>query len=77
MPTWHVEFTKEFSINVASPTREAVIAAAEEVIKSGDLNHDWDTGNWRMSVWARPELCHPDHGLKNGVIVNIQDADEV
>jgi hypothetical protein len=77
MPTWHVDFTKEFSILVSSPTREAALLAAMESIESRDIDYHWETGEWEAHVWPRPELHAPDHGIKGGVIVNIEDAEDV
>ncbi len=75
MSVWRITFTKQFSISVEAETKEAALEAAENAANNGEMEHDWVVPEeWEVSAFANPVKYAADHALKDGEIVNIQDA---
>jgi hypothetical protein len=74
MPTWQVDFTKEFSIRLMAATREEAFFAAMKAVEDHEIDYDWETGDWEAFVYKKPAKLAPDHGVKDGQIVNIEDV---
>ena len=74
MLTWQVDFSKEFSLLVEAPTREDAFFAATQSIEDGDVDAHWETGDWQAFVFKAPVKHPPDHAVKDGMIVNIDDV---
>jgi len=75
MPIFQVTFTKEFDIFLRAASREEAEAAVETTIEDHELDSDWGTGDWDSFVSKKPCDVAADHGVSNGRVVNIEDAD--
>jgi len=71
MPAYPVTFRKEFTIYVEAASRGEAQKSAEQ---SFDERH-WETGEWDIIVAERVDR-KPDHYLKAGEIVSVEDREE-
>ena len=73
MPTYCVGFRRQFEVFVQAPSLEAATSAANASLE--DLDWDgWETGRWRV-VSPFEVTTAPNHGIKDGKIVHIDDVE--
>lgn len=72
MPIFTVTFTKEFDITVQVDSTDQLEAALKEALRELDRGM-WETGDWDTSFSASHPMEKPDHGIKDGKIVAIED----